>query len=72
VVTFTTLGYGDIHPGISIIAKIISITEVLIFIFFFGIVINIILSFTSYNPDLAVRNLKSALKEELEGFAEDI
>jgi len=71
VVTFATLGYGDIHPGDSTIAKIISIAEVSIFIFFFGMVINMMLSFMPISQIITARNLKFALKEELEKYAGD-
>lgn len=38
VVTFTTLGYGDIYP-VSIIAKSVVIVEVLIFIVYISIIL---------------------------------
>jgi len=39
--TFATLGYGDIHPSSSAIARIISISEVLFFILFTTAIVNI-------------------------------
>jgi hypothetical protein len=72
VVTVATLGYGDIHPGKSIVARIISMSEVLIFVFFFGIGIAFVLSFMPISSIVNAENLKNASRDKLEKVAEAV
>lgn len=68
VVTITTLGFGDIHPGDSVIARILAIFEVLSFIFIFSLALNLMLQGKEdryiYDPCEFTNILRKKLKEE--------
>lgn len=72
VTTFTTLGYGDLRPDLSYFARFLSISEVLLFVLFFGFFINSNISYFStsrfINDDDIIENVKDELYSVSGGY----
>ncbi len=66
VVTFATLGYGDITPNTSVWARSIAMVEVITFLFVFAFGLNFALSFVQSTFVLDPEDLTDVLRDELE------
>jgi hypothetical protein len=67
VTTFTTLGYGDICPTkLSIVARLISGFEVLLFVSFFAVFVNFSLNSATQRLMLVPDDMIDVMSSELE------
>jgi hypothetical protein len=66
VSTFSTLGFGDVHPGVSIFARILAISEVMISLFFLSVIVSLTSDFIQLTTIVNPEDLAEAIKDELE------